>query len=105
MTIKVYQENKVGKETFAVTTNGENLAENVANALHLLGKKQRKWKDSKGIRFSGFALSKPVYFFAEGKVFTSQISQSLKIKLRFKDELSLGDYKELVGDLLKVISL
>ena|SRR6478736_1439567 len=105
MTIKVYQESKSGKETFAVTTEGENIAENVANALHLLGQTQRKWKDAKGIRFSGFALSKPVYFFANGKAFNASISQSLKLRLKFKDELSLGDYKELVGDLLEVISL
>jgi hypothetical protein len=104
-TVKVYQENKSGKETFAITTEGANIANEVANALYLLGQTQKKWQAKKGIRFSGFALSKPVYFYANGKAFNAKISNSLKLRLKFKVELTLNDYKELVKDLLKVINL
>jgi hypothetical protein len=105
MTIKVYQQNAKGIETFAITTDGKNIATNVATSLHVLGQTQKKWQSKKGMRFSGFALTKPVYFYANGKAFNAEISQSLKLKLKFKEELTLPDYKELVTDLLKVISL
>lgn len=103
-TIKFYQQNKDGKETFALVMNGENVAKKIAHALTHLGEKQRKW-GQKGVRFSGFALSKPVYFAANGAVFSATVSDSLKLKLRFRDELNEADYVELVDDLLATLKL
>lgn len=103
-TIKFYQQNKAGIETFALQMSGDNVTEKIANALYELGNKQKTWI-KKGVRFSGFALSKPVYFFTEGKIFSAEISASLKLKLKFRQKLSLQDYKDLVNDIIAVIEL
>ncbi len=104
--IKLYQVNKSGIETFAVKMEGENLAEKIGNAMFELGTIQQKWQN-KGIRFCGFALTKPTYFYAAGKSFGASESAMHKLRLKFRANkaLSKADYVEFASDCLRVIGL